>query len=196
MRGWSAFLLMFSLSIAAPAVRAEPSVPPANTGVSEPEPSVWYGWQVMISDGIAAATLAFAGDDEEWLTASLAIYGLGGPLVHTGNLQGWRALGSLGLRTAGTALAAATFMDVGCGEVRHENEPPTYDCTGATATALMIFGAVAAVDAGLLANRAPHPPPRPDSEPAVPDRRSPDYMLLPRVELRRGGAQVGAVLVF
>ncbi len=105
-------------------------MPPANTGVSEPEPSVWYGWQVMISDGLAAATLAFAGDDEEWLTASLAIYGLGGPLVHTGNLQGWRALGSLGLRTAGTALAAATFMDVGCGEVRHENEPPTYDCTG------------------------------------------------------------------
>jgi hypothetical protein len=199
MRRSIGLLLAVSLLVVAQRVRAEPSVPEAN---SSPPHDVWYGWQVMISDGLAMTALAASGNGRSDLAVtSLAIYGLGAPLVHAGNLQGWRALGSLGLRAAGLAAAFATFRDVGCREYTEgDTGRRRISCADATLGALMVLGAAAGIDAGALAHRAAHPQRTQHSPPAphhdTPRRRTPDYMLIPSVELAPGRAKLGAVLVF
>ena len=79
-----------------------------------PAPTVsrWYGWQTLATDGAALmlAVVAVRGDDDIssllGLT-SVALYGLGGPVVHLTHDNGWQALGSLALRGGLPVLAGA-----------------------------------------------------------------------------------------
>jgi len=114
-RGIALFLGIFSICRAAaaepvreapteptPAVVAPPhSRPPAAR--EEPERR-WYGWQILIPDGVSGALLAVAIANEKTipttLPLSLAGYGLGGPIVHGAHGR-WGAAGvSLLLRGA------------------------------------------------------------------------------------------------
>jgi len=76
----------------------------------------WYGWETLATDGAAllvAVTALRADDDSRSVLAlsSVALYGLGGPIVHLTRDNGWQALGSLllrgGLPVAGGAAGVA-----------------------------------------------------------------------------------------
>jgi hypothetical protein len=63
----------------------------------------WYGWQTLVSDGIALSLLgaAAATDSESLAKASLGVYVLGAPAIHVANGEVGRSFASLGVRTIG-----------------------------------------------------------------------------------------------
>ena len=114
-----------------PVASAADSVPPAAPGAPTvagqqhptvtPAPSLprWYGWESLTTDGAALllAAVAVRSDNAPLLgLSSLALYGLGGPIIHLTRDNGWHALGSLLLRgglpvVAGAAGAALERCD-------------------------------------------------------------------------------------
>ena len=62
------------------------------------EPSYWYQTALLDVGVIAAMSLTFEAESEELLIATLALYGLGGPIVHAAHGHRGRAVGSLVLR--------------------------------------------------------------------------------------------------
>jgi hypothetical protein len=94
-----------------PAAVAAPRQPPA----LEPprEYSRWYGWQTLLSDGAALSLLFAVGatlqndNAGRLIGASLAMYMVGGPVIHATRGNWGRAAGSLGLRAGAPLLGGA-----------------------------------------------------------------------------------------
>jgi hypothetical protein len=60
--------------------------------------SEWYGWQTLIIDGVAVASLPLAYYSPPVIIGSLTAYTLGPPIVHLAHGKVGTAFGSLGLR--------------------------------------------------------------------------------------------------
>jgi hypothetical protein len=76
---------------------ATPDDEPARRAHQEPERR-WYGWQIILTDGAALASLAAFSDGNGWADLALALYLGGGPVVHLAHQNPAQAGGSLGLR--------------------------------------------------------------------------------------------------
>jgi len=76
---------------------AEPTPPDHR---EEPERR-WYGWQVMLTDGAALASLAGSGQSSGWGYLALALYLGGGPVVHFAHENVAIGFASLGVRVVG-----------------------------------------------------------------------------------------------
>ena len=107
-------------------VQAAP--PPAPGAPPDPERSVWYGGPAVLADLSVLVFGALAARHDDGLFAfSAAAYFLGGPANHIAHGHNKRGLGSLGIRAAGAAVAAATLAGiiVGCvGESEGNNCGP------------------------------------------------------------------------
>jgi len=107
-------------------VQAAP--PPAPGAPPDPERSVWYGGPAVLADLSVLVFGALAARHDDGLFAfSAAAYFLGGPANHIARGHNKRGLGSLGIRAAGAAVAAATLAGiiVGCvGESEGNNCGP------------------------------------------------------------------------
>ena len=105
--------------------------------------SVWYGWQIIVVDGMSLVVLPLAAARASSASApllSLAVggYVLGGPIVHVAHGEIGRAAGSLGLRTGLPLAGAASGYLVGAAT--------TGDCHGdLCGLTAVVFGAVGGV---------------------------------------------------
>lgn len=85
-----------------------------------PEPPLvrrWYGWQTLVTDGVAVGLFAFAkaaGDNSAAVVVgglgALGAYVLGAPLVHVGHRRYGVAFGDLGIRIAAPVLFALVAL--------------------------------------------------------------------------------------
>lgn len=184
--GWARFSRRFSplAVVLAPAAiaHAEPREgrldtrepnPGMATTAPEPRyalgPSYWYGWQVLIADGVGL-TLFLTADGERpgQLWAALGTYALGGPIVHASHGQGLRALGSLGLRVAGAVGGAAAFVSEGCHDYRDEQGHEQTSCAEAVGLGVSVLLLAGTVDAVFA-----------DAEPRIPVHQPPSLGLAP-----------------
>lgn len=118
--------LMTALSVlcSAPVATAQEAGPaPAETASPAPPPE-WYGWQILITDGVAiSGIVAGVAADSESLT-TLGVFYMGGPVVHWSHGYSGRGWESLGLRLGlplvgalagvGVASAATECHGFGC----------------------------------------------------------------------------------
>lgn len=161
------------VALSAPArARAEPrerafersvdseTVPTAPT-VEEPPPRFgppyWYGWQVNVVDAASLPILVTTSDERPLQTwVWLGVYALGGPVVHAAHGRGWRALGSFGMRVAGTAAGVMAFAIIRCHDYRDPDTDEEIATCGDAATGLllMMYGA-AVVDSLIDADDRP-----------------------------------------
>jgi len=83
-----------------PDVRPDEEEPPAIASASPPPARVWYGWQVLATDGALVALTAGALAVEQEDLALVPLFGLfaSGAVVHATHGHGLRALGSAGMR--------------------------------------------------------------------------------------------------
>ena len=103
------------------------AAPPPAMG-ADPGSSVWYGGPALLADLSVLVFGALAASHDDGLFAlSAAAYFLGGPANHFVRGHTARGFGSLGLRAAGAATAAATLAGIvlGCVGEREDN-----DCSG------------------------------------------------------------------
>lgn len=174
-----------------PAPRERPAAP-------DPDDHVWYGAQIFLADAVALALTATSTDERNWqLPTGLALFGFGGPVVHLGNHEPLRALGSLGLRAAGVGTAYFTALKVGCHDTYESGQERT-TCSEAFAAALLVLVGTSLLDGGLLAHRAPFSAQAPPSEapPSEHHFREPRFMLVPTLAVTPKQASVGALLQF
>jgi hypothetical protein len=136
-----------------PPEAATPPAPPAHR--DEPERR-WYGWQILLTDGAALASIGLASNGSGWGDLALALYLGGGPVVHFAHENGAKGLGSLGLRVVapvGSALVGGLLgAMVGgctndCGDVFH----PSAVLVGAGAGFLVGLLGASIVDVAVLA---------------------------------------------
>jgi hypothetical protein len=129
----------------------------------------WYGWQTLLADAgvIALWAAAYAVDDAKYGSSSkegyergtnllvasgVAVYFLGGPVIHWAHGHGRKGLGSLGLRVGlplGGLIAGALLGSVACGSGDSEFIP----CPVVVGAMGFLGGAIAApvVDAAVVA---------------------------------------------
>jgi hypothetical protein len=129
------------------------TVPPAPAVVAPPPPrddasraghvdmaTRWYGWQTLLSDGLAVVATPLLPP------LGIGLYFLGAPTVHLAHVNGWGILGSLGVRivapTIGYFIGAAAAE--GCTGLLCEVE-------GGAWGALVGAGIAAVVDAAFIA---------------------------------------------
>lgn len=131
-------------SLTAP-VRAGPGETAPASEQAEPERES-YGWQIAIADVAGTVLLLESGHSRGSANAGLAVYALGGPIVHLAHDQGGRALASVALRV-GLPLASAWLW----GHCSSRDD----DCDNAGAVAIgVILGVVSAmvIDATALSH--------------------------------------------
>jgi hypothetical protein len=124
----------------------------------------WYGWQILIPDGVATALAltAFAPHESQSNSAgvlyasALVIFGLDGPILHLAHERYLTALASLGLRVGSAVLGAFVGGVIGGAEPYNNDEDVPPGLVGA----LIGFGVGAGVgafidDAALAWDRVP-----------------------------------------
>ncbi len=120
------------------------SPPAADRGPDVPQltKSRWYGWQTLLTDAAAFASL----DIDPAL--GVGVYALGGPIVHWSHGNTWRGFGSLAMRVGAPVLLGAAFART-CNPSGDEGD---WGCLGAAVigVGLGVAGAIA-VDAAVLA---------------------------------------------
>lgn len=114
-----------------------------------PKPKgTWYGWQTLLTDGLALTMLYAAADgrgDDGLVYGAVATYNLGAPIVHFGHKNYGRGLASLAVRSLPSILI---FGD-------------TNASTDLALLTLISVPTMIAVDAAALAREdAPEPAPR------------------------------------
>jgi hypothetical protein len=123
------------------------------------EPTRWYGWQILMTDGAALTLFVLAAADPEneeaWITAGATTAYLGGPLVHAGHGNWGRAAGSLGLRVG------APFLTALIGSSMEDCSSNDDFCGLAGAVLGFTVGAVTAItiDVAVLAHESEEPSP-------------------------------------
>jgi hypothetical protein len=117
----------------APDTKAErsASVPASPQPATTPVPLVrlnperrWYGWQILLTDGAAVASVAASGQGVGWSAVSSALYLGGGPVVHFVHGNVAKGFGSLGIRVGiplggallGGAIGLVAWGSNGCGD--------------------------------------------------------------------------------
>jgi hypothetical protein len=125
------------------------SVPPVHPEESE---SRWYGWQIILTDGAALASVAAASRDSAWGDLALVLYLAGGPVVHFAHEHLAKGAGSAALRVGvplggalvGALVGAAAYTGSSCS---------SYCSTEAGAAVGILAGLLAAsiLDIALLA---------------------------------------------
>lgn len=130
---------------ATPAVDAAPPrstlAPPSVAADVAPQTETrWYGWQTLISDGVAIVTTPLLPP------LGVSIYALGGPIVHVVHLRGLAVLGSLGIRIVAPVSGVLVGLQAanGCDGFLCELE-------GAAWGALIGVGVAVAIDAAFIA---------------------------------------------
>lgn len=111
------------------------------------EPSRWYGWQTLATDGLALGSgIVGASTDTGALgTFALGTYLVGAPIVHLAHDAPGRAFGSLALRAG---LPAAGLL-AGC---QLDQDDGMFGCLGGAALGVVIgMGAAIAIDSAALA---------------------------------------------
>jgi hypothetical protein len=84
---------------ASPEVRPPEAPPPPAPPVSRVEPERrWYGWQIMLTDGAALVSVSAAAHGSGWGDLALALYLVGGPVVHFAHENVAKGGASLALR--------------------------------------------------------------------------------------------------
>lgn len=126
----------------------------------------WYGWQGLGLDA-GALTVMLTASDWTQFVAGLSVYGLGAPVTHLANHNGWEALASLGLRAAGAALAFEVAVSIGCHD---DQEQQRMDCSSAFIGGYVTLGLASIIDATVLPYATPHQSPPFDSSPSPPRR--------------------------
>jgi hypothetical protein len=76
---------------------------PRTTEPSE-ETTTWYGWQLLINDGVAIGLLVTARESAR-LISGLVVYQLGAPVIHVANARGVHAAISAAGRLTGIVVA-------------------------------------------------------------------------------------------
>jgi hypothetical protein len=120
----------------------------------------WYGWQTLAADGASLALFVggvgttaarSSGTSSALLLGSLAVYSLGGPIIHFAHNRPGAALGSFGLRwgmpTVGTLLGVS-FAYASCG--KSNDNGVCYGVYGLLGLTVGTIGAIV-VDSALLA---------------------------------------------
>jgi hypothetical protein len=132
-------------SLTAP-VSAGPGATAPASEQAEPERES-YGWQIAIADVAATVLLLESDHSRGSANAGLAVYALGGPIVHLAHDQGGRALASVALRV-GLPLASAWLWGGHC-----SSSDDDCDSEGAVAIGV-ILGVVTAmvIDATALSH--------------------------------------------
>jgi hypothetical protein len=166
-----------------PPAPAQPALTPTRGSVSTVEDSVWYGWEILITDTAAWAVL-LAG---YWQPA-LTVMTFGGPTVHWANGENGRGFASLGLRAG---------LTTGLGLLGYElagapSKCPEDSCMGA-GLATMVGAAVGMliaqlVDATTMAYRPAVSAPTGPAKPA--------FALAPTLTPLKTGGMLGVVAVF
>jgi hypothetical protein len=185
-----------------------PSASEAPTVVAPDKPArVWYGWQPLITDGVAVASFAgflavtFAESSATYKTigtyndassvfggTAAAFFYLGAPVIHAAHDHWDRALGSLGLRIGIPILTTIAGVAIGSGS------PNDCDCFGLSpgqsiglfvGFTLGALGAMA-IDDFVLAY---DDPPKPSSSQS-------SFFIAPTVSPLRNGASLGVVGMF
>jgi len=131
---------------------------PASTD-SLPSPAPWYGWQVLMVDGISVAVGVTAlatvpkGRPNPWLAAGILGYWLGPGVIHGLHGNWLRGLASVGLRMGLPAMGAVS------GQLVVPCEGSRCDSTPTAVGAITGLVAATAFDAAVLAyGRKPNPP--------------------------------------
>lgn len=92
---------------------APPPFPVATPLVEDGEPSPgrsWYGWQILVADGVNVGLLLIAGRELGPVSGVNLLGYLGsGPLIHAYHRRSGRAYGSLALRAGAPLLGHAVF---------------------------------------------------------------------------------------
>ena len=147
----------FALRLALPLLLVAAAMKPARADVIDgedpvsvvpltpaPPARIWYGWQVLATDGALAAVTAaaLAGDQED--LGEIALLGLlvSGPIVHGVHGKGTRALASLGLRI-GLPLAGG-LIGLAIADCPPRDPNAFLDLCGVGETALGALGGMAA----------------------------------------------------
>lgn len=129
----------------------------------------WYGWQTLMLDGAAmvmtvgAGHMGGSGNDDSTAqvlgVSALAVYVLGGPIVHGANDHWGKAAGSLAMRVAAPAALGALFYYGS--EALTDCESAMFGCglMGLFGGVLGVAGAIAVDSAVIARERVPAPPP-------------------------------------
>ena len=78
----------------------EAATPPAPPPHPDEADRRWYGWQIILTDGAAIASVAMAAHGSGWGDLGLTLYLGGGPVVHFAHGNAAKGAGSLALRVA------------------------------------------------------------------------------------------------
>ncbi len=163
-----------------------PCPSPHATEIESAKRRVWYGWQTLTADGVALILASTAGSSDSSPAslgvASLAVYALGGPVIHAANGSVGKMGLSLAMRVGAPLLLGAGSYYAAGGGSGGDWGPALIAIGGAV---VGTAGAIA-VDAAVLARKdAP-------SEPKAASLR-----IMPSVApARGGGATVGAIGTF
>lgn len=159
-----------------------PTAPPVKEPPPRYGPPYWYGWQVNVVDAAGLAVLLTTSAERRWQPLVwLGVYALGGPVVHAAHGRGWRALGSFGMRVAGTAAGAVAFSMIGCHDYRDpDTDEEVATCSDAAIGLLLMMYGGAVVDSLIDA----------DDRPRLPDPAPPVSLTLAPL---RGGIALGAI---
>jgi hypothetical protein len=183
------FLFVASFSTIALGQTPEVSI---NTQTATETPTLWYGWQTLLTDA-GALSLLVVGTSLDLRQATLvhaiqitgaSSYLLGAPTVHWLHGHPSKALESVGLRLA--APAASGLLGYGIGALAcGKNDDSDASCPavlGGVGLALG-FGAAIAIDAAVLA--------REPSGPEVSQSSQSVFALIPSLEYDHGGWRAG-----
>jgi hypothetical protein len=117
--------------------------------------SRWYGWQTLMTDGVAVALLATGIEAQSGGVAALsgATFALGAPIVHLAHGRGGAAAASLGIRVgmATVGLFGGAWME-SCSSHTSEDEGTVCGMQGATIGLLAGAAGAMIIDAALLAH--------------------------------------------
>jgi hypothetical protein len=180
MHPFAAALLAASFVLAPAVARADDDPPaPAAAPATPEKATTWYGYQTLATDGVALALLIPAAGGGAGTSGfgvgSLAMYGLGAPIVHFAHGQIGKGFLDLGLRAA--IPIATTGIGLGIGSAIPANNQNAWLDTNNHAleggAIGLVLGPIIAVvvDAAVLANepaakdgaRDPEPRPAPQS---------------------------------
>lgn len=174
---------------------AIPVLTPARPEQSQPVryEKVWYGWQGLISDGVAF-TLTLGGgfaQTRSVLTMGIITFVLGTPIVHMAHAEIGRGFGSMGMRVllplVGAGIGAIAGLVSVSGSKDATSDAGDAAGTGAIVGSLVAGAGCAIIDAFALGYKSQKVEQEVTSRP----RRGPSFTLSPSIDVRRDRAEIG-----